>query len=127
MSLSKTTRSGMRGRWQPRGWVSWRVGSSAAIWTHSGSRMDDGRAGTRPPMVTGAWKLRDHHGSCLPCSTTPTGAGPKATSQLGGPGEPARVRDALVRLTGLVVRGQPGTDAEQVGLFHETLNQHLAK
>jgi AAA ATPase domain/Tetratricopeptide repeat len=51
----------------------------------------------------------------------------KATSQLGGPGEPARVRDALVRLTGLVVRGQPGTDAEQVGLFHETLNQHLAK
>src|SRR5215207_10760935 len=79
MSLSKTTRSGMRGRWQPRGWVSWRVGSSAAIWTHSGSRMDDGRAGTRPPMVTGAWKLRDHHGSCLPCSTTPTGAGPKCS------------------------------------------------
>jgi hypothetical protein len=49
----------------------------------------------------------------------------KASGQLDGPGEPARVRDALVRLTGLVVRGQPGTDAEQVGLFHETLNQHL--
>jgi tetratricopeptide (TPR) repeat protein len=50
-----------------------------------------------------------------------------ASGQLGGPDQPARVHDALIRLTGLVVRGQPGTDAEQVGLFHETLNQHLAK
>jgi tetratricopeptide (TPR) repeat protein len=50
----------------------------------------------------------------------------KASAQLGGPDQPARVRDSLVRLTGLVVRGQPGTDAEQVGLFHETLNEHLA-
>jgi tetratricopeptide (TPR) repeat protein len=49
-----------------------------------------------------------------------------ASGQLGGPDQPARVRDALVRLSGLVVRGQPGTDAEQVGLFHETLNEHLA-
>ena len=27
-------------------WVSWRVGSSAATWSHNGSRMQDGRAGT---------------------------------------------------------------------------------
>ena len=30
-------------------WRTWRVGSSAATWTQRGSRMVDGRAGTRPP------------------------------------------------------------------------------
>jgi hypothetical protein len=38
----------MRGRWQPSGWRTWRTGSRAN-WTHNGSRIDDGRAGTRPP------------------------------------------------------------------------------
>ena len=69
MSLSNTIRSAMRGRWQPRGWVSGRVGSSADTWTHRGSRMDDGRAGTRPPDDHRVWKPGDHHGSCLPCSS----------------------------------------------------------
>src|SRR5215216_757560 len=45
MSLSKMTRSGMRRRWQPSGWWTWRAGSSAANWTHSGSRTNDGSAG----------------------------------------------------------------------------------
>jgi hypothetical protein len=52
-SLSKTTRSGMRGRWQPSGWCTWRAGSSAETWTHRGSRMDDGSAGTSPPCDAG--------------------------------------------------------------------------
>jgi hypothetical protein len=47
--LSNTTRSGLRGRWQPSGWLSWRVGSSAVNWSQRGSWMQDGIAGTRPP------------------------------------------------------------------------------
>jgi Transposase DDE domain group 1 len=76
MSLSKMIRSGMRRRWQPSGWCTWRAGSSAANWTHNGSRIDDGRAGTSPP---------DDHGcensviiqarACL-VPLRPTGAGP---------------------------------------------------
>src|SRR6266536_2124249 len=53
MGLSKTSRSGMRRRWQPSGWWTWRVGSRAANWTHNGSTIDDGRAGTRPPSTKG--------------------------------------------------------------------------
>ena len=36
------------------GWWTWRVGSSAVNWSHRGSWMQDGIAGTRPP--------RDHPG-----------------------------------------------------------------
>ena len=48
--------------------VDLRVGSRAATWTHSGSRIDDGRAGTSLQMTQGV-EPGDHHGSCLPCST----------------------------------------------------------
>jgi transposase len=36
--------------------------------------MDDGRAGTSPPYDRRVREPADHHGSCLPCSTPPTGA-----------------------------------------------------
>jgi NACHT domain/Tetratricopeptide repeat len=48
-----------------------------------------------------------------------------ACGQMGGSEEPARVRDVLVQLQALVVRADPGTDDEGVGLFHGTLMQHL--
>jgi hypothetical protein len=48
MSLSKRIRSGLWERWQPGGWVS-SGGAAPRSGTQRGSRMDDGRAGTRPP------------------------------------------------------------------------------
>jgi tetratricopeptide (TPR) repeat protein len=48
-----------------------------------------------------------------------------ASSHLGGPEEPARVRDVLVQLRGLVVRGAPGTPDEHLGVFHATFADYL--
>ena len=48
-----------------------------------------------------------------------------ASGRLGGPKEPARVRDVLVQLRGLVVRGAPGTPEEQLGVFHTTFADYL--
>ena len=45
--------------------------------------------------------------------------------QLNGPGTLAQLRNLLVPLGGLVVRADPGTEQEQVGLFHDTLITHL--
>jgi hypothetical protein len=61
------------------------------------------------------------------------GAGPvvplallcEASQRLEGPHTPARVRDELVRLRGLVSRSEAGTEAEAVGLFHQTLVEHI--
>ena len=50
-----------------------------------------------------------------------------ASAGFGGPREPPRVRDVLARLGRLIVRSQPGTDQEVVGLFHPTLAEHLAE
>ncbi|MFE4621229.1 tetratricopeptide repeat protein [Streptomyces sp. NPDC056747] len=44
-----------------------------------------------------------------------------ASRHLHGPGTVTQVRDILVRLSGLVVRTQPGQPAEHVGLFHASL------
>jgi hypothetical protein len=48
-----------------------------------------------------------------------------ASERLEGPGTSARVRDELVRLRGLVSRSGAGTEAEQVGLFHQALVDHI--
>ena len=48
-----------------------------------------------------------------------------ASGNLGGPRRVTHVRDILVDLRGFVVRGSPGTDAEQVGVFHQTFADHL--
>jgi tetratricopeptide (TPR) repeat protein len=61
------------------------------------------------------------------------GAGPvvplallcEASQRLEGPQTPARVRDELVRLRGLVSRSEAGIEAEKVGLFHQTLVEHI--
>jgi energy-coupling factor transporter ATP-binding protein EcfA2 len=44
-----------------------------------------------------------------------------ATSSLGGPRSRTRFHDGLVRLSGLIVRDQPGLDQERVGMFHQSL------
>ena len=49
-----------------------------------------------------------------------------ASEKLGGPSRTGSVRDTLVRLRQLVVRGRPGTQDEQVGLFHATLKDYLS-
>lgn len=49
----------------------------------------------------------------------------RANGLLGGPGTPVGVCDVLVRLRGLVVRGNPSTPDEHAGVFHDTL-AHLA-
>jgi flagellar biosynthesis regulator FlbT len=49
-----------------------------------------------------------------------------ASEKLGGPARVGSVRDTLVRLRQLVVRGRPGTPDEQVGLFHATLKDYLS-
>ena len=49
-----------------------------------------------------------------------------ASEKLGGPSRIGSVRDTLVRLRQLVVRGRPGTEDEQVGLFHATLKDYLS-
>ena len=48
-----------------------------------------------------------------------------ASDKLGGPSRPARVRDVLVDLRGLVIRSAPGTADEHVGVFHQTLAEYL--
>jgi tetratricopeptide (TPR) repeat protein len=48
-----------------------------------------------------------------------------ASERLGGPHTPARLRDELAKLRGLVSRSEAGTEAEQVGLFHQTLVEHI--
>jgi hypothetical protein len=49
-----------------------------------------------------------------------------ASEKLGGPSRIGSVRDTLVRLRQFVVRGRPGTEDEQVGLFHATLKEYLS-
>jgi hypothetical protein len=49
-----------------------------------------------------------------------------ASDKLAGPSRIGSVRDTLVRLRRLVVRGRPGTEDEQAGLFHTTLEDHLS-
>ncbi|MFB9075387.1 hypothetical protein ACFFX0_31190 [Citricoccus parietis] len=44
--MSKTIRSGTRGRWQPSGWESSTGGRSISNWHHRGSMIEDGSAGT---------------------------------------------------------------------------------
>jgi tetratricopeptide (TPR) repeat protein len=48
-----------------------------------------------------------------------------ASQNLGGPARLAKVRDVLANLKGFVARGRPGTDEEQVGLFHQTFAEYL--
>jgi NACHT domain len=48
-----------------------------------------------------------------------------ASGRLGGPMAAARVRDVLVQLRGLVVRGAAGTPEEHVGVFHTTFAEYL--
>lgn len=49
-----------------------------------------------------------------------------ASKKLGGPSRIGSVRDTLVRLRRFVVRGRPGTEDEQAGLFHATLHDYLS-
>ncbi|WP_130385947.1 tetratricopeptide repeat protein [Kribbella sp. VKM Ac-2569] len=57
------------------------------------------------------------------------GAGPNlplplavaATARLDGPATTIRFRDVIARLSGLIVRSQPGQIGEQIGLFHSSL------
>ena len=49
-----------------------------------------------------------------------------ANEKLGGPSRVGSIRDTLVRLRQLVVRGRPGTEGEEVGLFHVTLRDYLS-
>ncbi len=51
----------------------------------------------------------------------------EASRRLNGPERPAGVRNALVRLRSLVARGQPGTEHEQLGLFHGTFTDYLVE
>ena len=44
-----------------------------------------------------------------------------ASARLGGPRTASRLRDVVARLSGLVVRAQPGQPGEQLGLFHTSL------
>jgi hypothetical protein len=48
-----------------------------------------------------------------------------ASEKLGGVATQAGLRDELFRLRGLVARTAAGTDREQVGLFHQTLVDHV--
>jgi hypothetical protein len=50
-----------------------------------------------------------------------------ACEALGRPTTPARVRDQLVRLRGLVVRTAAGTEGEHTGLFHQTFVEHVSE
>ena len=49
-----------------------------------------------------------------------------ASEKLGGLATQASLRDELFRLRGLVARTAAGTDQEHVGLFHQTLVDHVA-
>ena len=59
-------------------------------------------------------------GPVLPVSVAAT-----AITSLGGPPDLAGLRDVLAGFGGLVTRADPGTDREHVGLFHDTLVEHL--
>ena len=48
-----------------------------------------------------------------------------AVTELNVPISAKQIRDVLVPLGGLVVRARPGTADERIGLFHETLVDHL--
>lgn len=48
-----------------------------------------------------------------------------ASERLGGPHTPARLRDELAKLRGLVIRSEAGTESEQVGLFNPALVDHI--
>ena len=62
-------------------------------------------------------------------SLPPAGAGPTvplplavaASARLGGPGTATKLRDAVVRLSGLIVRSHPGEPDERLGLLHISL------
>ena len=56
------------------------------------------------------------HGPQLPLALATA-----ASAKLGGPGTPTAFRDVLVRLSGLVVRDQPGQPTERVGFFHASV------
>jgi tetratricopeptide (TPR) repeat protein len=48
-----------------------------------------------------------------------------ASGKLGGPDRPTSVHDVLYDLRGFVARSAPGTNNEQVGLFHQTFAEYL--
>jgi len=48
-----------------------------------------------------------------------------ASHELGGPKRPTSVHDVLYDLRGFVARSAPGTNDEQVGLFHQTFAEYL--
>jgi hypothetical protein len=69
---------GMRWRWQPRRWWTWRIGSSAATWSQRGSSCRMGSQARNLQVITGCESFGDHHGSRLPCPpSTLTGTGPE--------------------------------------------------
>lgn len=51
----------------------------------------------------------------------PIDVGVVAAARLGGPAGRSRFRDGVVRLSGLIVRDQPGLDQERIGVFHQSL------
>jgi tetratricopeptide (TPR) repeat protein len=63
------------------------------------------------------------------------GAGPvlpfplfrRACRELGGPQTNSRLRDVLVNMRGFVTRTSPGSEEEQVGVFHAMLAEHLLR
>uniref|UniRef100_UPI002AD250D6 tetratricopeptide repeat protein n=1 Tax=Frankia sp. Cr1 TaxID=3073931 RepID=UPI002AD250D6 len=85
----------------------------------------------------GAYDATEWTANLLPVLTplTAAGAGPVipidllagASGWLDGPDRPKDVRDVLARLGRLVVRSQPGTAGELVGLFHPALVDHLSR
>src|SRR5581483_10341949 len=66
---SNTSRSGIRRRWQPNGWVgatTARSGNRAANWSQTGSTRHDGSVGTVPPTIIECEHLYDRGGrACL--------------------------------------------------------------
>jgi Tetratricopeptide repeat/NACHT domain len=48
-----------------------------------------------------------------------------ASCHLGGPSRPTPIHDVLFDMRGFVARSAPGTENEQVGLFHQTLIDYL--
>jgi tetratricopeptide (TPR) repeat protein len=75
----------------------------------------------------------DHEGGPLLAVLAAGGSGPvlpvsvtvAACTRLGGPTAVPRLRDVLLRLGPVTTRANPGTEAETLGLFHETLVHHL--
>jgi hypothetical protein len=48
-----------------------------------------------------------------------------ASARLGGPEQVSRLRDVLVDLRGFVVRAEPGSQDEHVGVFHQTFADYV--